>query len=101
MARSERRQKVQFYVWLVCLIIVQSGIWYILLSEDCSLFFGARILLVAISLLSLVCLYGLWYCWMNTKHNRQSYMDMKQEQQNEMNEMLSEIEKARGKRINQ
>lgn len=100
MARSEYSHKVRFYVFLICSIIAQSGIWYIL-ETDSHLSSFSRCILIAISLIALLCLVGLGYCWMSVRRNRQAYEKMKQEQQEETHALLADIENERRKRLNQ
>ena len=100
MARSERSLKVQFYVWFVCFLIVQAGIWIILQTDD-HLSGSAQLFLIVVSLIALVCLIGLWYCWMSVRKSRMAYQKRKQEQQEEVHALLDEIEESRQKKLNQ
>lgn len=100
MTRSERKLKVQFSVWLVCSVVVQTGIWIILQTDD-HLSGRAHLFLILASLIVLVCLIGLWYCWMSVRKSRMAYQKMKQEQQKEVHTLLDELEKVRQKKLNQ
>lgn len=100
MARSEYSHKVRFYVSLICSIIVQSGIWYVL-RTDSHLSFFSQGFLIMVSLIALVCLVGLWYCWISARRYRQAYEKMKQEQQEEAHTLLTDVEKERQKKLNQ
>ncbi len=100
MFRSEWNRMIQFYVWLVCSIVTQFGIWYILLTNT-NLSFEAQGFLCFISLIALCCLVGLWYCWMSTRRHRQNYQKMRQKQRAETHALLDELEANRGIQLNQ
>ena len=100
MARSERRLKVQFYVWLVCSLIAQPCLWYELLNNlrwsDFSSWF-----LAACSFVALVCLVGLWYCYYSMRQERIRLQRERRAQQEEANALLDEIEAVRQAKLNQ
>lgn len=87
---SERQHKIRFYVWFVCSIIVQSGIFYILLTDN-KLTAVSQLFLVVISLISFICLIGLWFCWDSAQKSRKNYERLKQDQQKEKQSLLDEI----------
>lgn len=93
MVRSERKQKIQFYVWLGCSFVVHPIIFYILLTDELN--FVSRVFLAGISVIALICLVGLWYCYWSTKRSIRSYRQMKAEQQAEVQALLEEAEEKR------
>lgn len=93
MLRSELGLRNQFYVCLAASIICQSGIWYVLLPE--TEWGTSSYVLIAISLLALLCLIGLGYCYYSARGTRRNFEKMRREQQAEMNAMIDEIQKVR------
>lgn len=96
MLRSEMKLRNQFYVLLVCSVICQFCVWFVLLT-DYSLSRDARLFFVASSLLALVCLVGVGYCYFSARKERLNYNKMLQEQQAEANALIDEIQSVRNK----
>ena len=99
MAVSERNLKIQFYVCAVVSVIAQSGIWYILLTDE-NLNNTAYAILLSVSVVALLCLCGLGYCHFSVCRERKNYIKFRQHQQAEMNVLLDEFESARNKKLN-
>ncbi len=93
MFRSEIRLKNLFYVLLVCSIICQCCIWFVLLTETLDLF-SFYFLLIS-SVFVVLCMVGLWYCYYSSKQERINYEKMRKEQQREVNSLIDELEKIR------
>ena len=100
MARSERAHKIQFYVCLICSLIVLPCLWYVLLTDYSIDAFG-RLLLVGCSATAVVCLVGLWFCYQGVRSERRKLQNLKHEQQREENVLLDEVEEVRQKKLNQ
>lgn len=97
MSRSERKLKIQFYVWLVSSTVCQFGIWDMLLT-DCNLSRKVQVFLLGISILALLGIIGLGYCYFSVRRNRLNYERMRREQQEETNALIDEVQSAYNKK---
>ena len=99
MAHSEKNSKIQFYVCLVCSLIVQPCMWYVLLTD---LFDGFGYwFLMGCSIITAVCLIGLWWCYHSVKCGRKNLQLLKKKRQEEIYTSLDSVEEERQKKLNQ
>lgn len=96
MLRSEGKLKCQFCVLSACSAVCQFAIWYVLLTNS-ALSGNARLVIIVVSILALLCLAGLGYCYFSVRRDRLDYQKMRHEQQEELNALIDEIQSARKK----
>ena len=97
MARSERVLKIQFYVCLICSLIVLPCLLYVLLTDQSIDDFG-RWLLISCSATAVVCLIGLCFCYYAVRAERHKLENLKKKQQAEKKVLLEKAEEERWRR---